>query len=86
MFDYRFNRNAEEYAARLRREAIGNRLARAAAPHVAGNAARLFRTWADRLDAQARRTETEAQGLMPNDSLQGVTGTRKPHAYGGSGL
>lgn len=76
MFDYRFTRNAEEYTARLRREAVNNRLARAVSPPLAGNVARLFRAWADRLEAQAARRPAPTEAPLLSEGPGGAT----PHA------
>ncbi len=64
MFDYRFNRNADEYTARLRKEAHEARLARGAKSRLARFAARTFRSWANRIDGDAARgVEALAEGL-----------------------
>ncbi len=64
MFDYRFIRNADEYTARLRREAHEARLARGATSPLAKFAARTFRNWANRIDGEAAKgTGPKAEGL-----------------------
>ena len=64
MFDYRFTRNATEYAERLRQEAHNARLARAHTSRLARMAACTFRAWANRLDGGAsKRAEALAAQL-----------------------
>ena len=55
MFDYTFTRNANEYAARLRKEAHNARLARGTTSPLAKFAARTFRTWANRIDGAGNK-------------------------------
>lgn len=63
MFDYRIARNVDEYTAKLRQEALNDRLVRSASPRLADHAARVFRAWATRLErSRAERADSSFAG------------------------
>lgn len=83
MFDYRIARNVDEYTARLRQEALNDRLVRSATPRLADRAAHVFRAWATRLErGRTERTDPTFTGgsAFDRERYEALTyGGRHPH-------
>ena len=87
MFDYRFTRDAGEYTARLRKEAMNARLARSATSGLADRAARLFRSWASRLEERAAGHPSANSGGWSTDQERYESRLRnRPAPYASNGL
>lgn len=87
MFDYRFTRDSNEYMAKLREEAISERLARSASSSLAGRAATLFRTWANHLESRAASRPAYSNDGWPTDQERYESRVRnRPTPYAGNGL
>lgn len=83
MFDYRFARNGQEYTARLRQEALNDRLARSVNPGLTALAARAFRAWATRLE---RRSSQAAPTWWSLEEERHALDRSRRHAYAGTEL
>ena len=79
MFDYRFTRSAEEYTANLRKEALSMQLARATTSRLAQVAARTFRTWANRLEADPQQESGAGQAY--EDAVARLLGEERPMRF-----